>query len=176
MESRIIESQAVSSQARRWLASLSKGRYLPLTLGMGTERAPCAGGGMVWQPGAAGKLPLDGKLKKKKKKLIRESKRGGHGLGETTPERAPPPPQVQRTGRAGRQRHKPPSYDSSPAASASRRPSFSPRGSTADPCSAAEAAVRETEICAPPSAQFRSSRCAHAASAKPLRLFIALWV
>lgn len=104
-------------------------------------------------------------------------KRGGHGLGETTPERAPPPPQVQRTGRAGRQRHKPPSYDSSPAAaSASRRPSFSPRGSTADPCSAAEAAVRETEICAPPSAQFRSSRCAHAASAKPLRLFIALWV
>ena len=75
-------------------------------------------------------------------------KRGGEGLGKVSPDRAAKPSQAQRREGAGQQRHQPPSYESSPAAAAASRPSFSPQGSTADARSATEAAVRESPICA----------------------------
>ena len=76
-------------------------------------------------------------------------KRTDEGLGKVSPERAAKPSQAPRREGAGRQRHQLPSDDSSPAAAAASRPSFSPQGSTADARSAAEAAVRKSELCTP---------------------------
>ena len=102
-------------------------------------------------------------------------KRGGEGLGKVSPDRAAKPSQAQRREGAGQQRHQPPSYESSPAAAAASRPSFSPQGSTADARSAAEAAVRESELCTS-RPLISALLVARAASANPARLLPALEV
>ena len=64
-----------------------------------------------------------------------------------TPTNAPPRGKTPRSGGAPRSRQPPATSDSSPAPAAASRPSFSPRGSTADARSAAEATVRESKLC-----------------------------
>ena len=63
-----------------------------------------------------------------------------------TPTNAPPRGKTPRSGVAPRSRQPPATSDSSPAPAAASRPSFSPRGSTADARSAAEAAVRGAQF------------------------------
>lgn len=77
-----------------------------------------------------------------------EMKRNDMCLAEVSPGRAPSSSQAPRREGERRQRHQPPPSDRSPAAAAAARPSFSPQGSTGDACLAAEAAVRESPICA----------------------------
>lgn len=82
-------------------------------------------------------------------------------LAKVSPGRAASSSQAPRREGERRQRHQPPPSDSSPAAAAASRPSFSPRGSTADARSAAETAVRGAQFAPSSELSHHCACCAH---------------